>query len=180
MRIVEALPIHLAKSRTQRPHLVTAEASTLQADDVQAASASRIAVGGAVWRDILGDFGTTADDATGANATELVDGAQPAEDDMIFHGDMSGKGPIVGEDHMISDDAIVGNVDVAQEMVVAADEGLLIGCSGAVNGAEFPKSVVITHLKPSRLPLVLQILGLLSDGAISIKLVTFANEGGAQ
>ena len=64
---------------------------------------------------------------------------------------------------MITNDAVVSDVDVTEEIVMAADDRLVARRGGPVHGAEFTEGVVITDLKPRGLGAVFQILRLLTD-----------------
>ena len=59
-----------------------------------------------------------------ANLTELVDGGQPSDDGMVFYHDVSRQSGSVGEDDMVSEVTIMGNVSIGHEEAVMTDDRL--------------------------------------------------------
>ena len=82
-----------------------------------------------------------------ANTAKLMDSAEAADDGIVFHNDMPGEGAIVGENDVVSDQAIMSNVGVGEKVVVTADHRSCIRHSATVDGAKFAKAVVIAHLQ---------------------------------
>src|SRR5690606_1054588 len=87
-----------------------------------------------------------------------------AEDGPVIHDDMTGQGRVVDQDGVVADHAVVTDVHIGHQQVVVADARLATVLHGAaVNGHAFTNDIVITDLQPGRLPLVLQIGGILAD-----------------
>ena len=80
---------------------------------------------------------------------------------------------------MIAELAIVGDVGVAEEIIVGADAGGHLGGGPPVNRAVLAKHVVVPDLNKRRLTQVFEVLGFASDDGKRIKLVSLANGGAA-
>ena len=142
---------------------------------VHSADLRGISIGNQEGRDILYDLGATSDDGMGADAAELVDSAESPDHRVIAHHNVACQGAVVGENHMITDDAVMGDVGVGEEISITADTGHASRGGGAVNGREFAKSVVGPDLQMSRFGLVFEILRTLTDRAERVKLVAVAD-----
>lgn len=114
-----------------------------------------------------------------ADAAELVDGGEAAEDDVVFDDDVACEGAVIGEDDVITDDAVVGDVGVGEEVAVVADDGFFAGEGAAVYGAEFAEDVVAADFEEGGFAVVFEVLGLLADGAEAEEAVAWADVGGA-
>lgn len=127
----------------------------------------------------MDDFRTSPRDGMFANPTKLVHCTETSNDGEIVDVDMARQSAVIGEDHGVSNHAVMGNMGVGQEMVAVADHGPIIPSGGAVRGDKFPETIVVADNQMSRFALVLQILGLLTDGAVSEKAVAITDLGRA-
>ena len=108
----------------------------------------------------------------GADAAELVNGRQTAEDHEVTDVNVARQGRVVGEDAVVTDHAVMGHVDVDHEEVAAADPGqaLILG-GAAVHCAVLAKHVVVADLEEGALTGVLLVLAILTDGGVLEDLV---------
>ncbi len=67
------------------------------------------------------DPGHATDHGVGADPHELVHRRQAADDRKITHHDMPSQGGVVGEDNIVSDDAIMGNMRADHEKAFSPD-----------------------------------------------------------
>ena len=113
-----------------------------------------------------------------ADAAELVDQGEAAQDDLILNDHVTRQRGCVGENGVISHHAIVGDVDIGHQPVVIADPGLAGTINGAaIEGAVFADGVVITDHKGTALAVELLVLGVGSQGREGMDLVVFADMG---
>ena len=82
----------------------------LQPDLVDAADRRGIAIDDGERWDILYDLGAASDDGMLSDAAKLMGTGKAGDDDMILYDDMASKGPVIGEDDVIADLAIVRDV----------------------------------------------------------------------
>ena len=66
-----------------------------------------------------------------ADPHKLMIGRQATKDSKIVDLDMTGQGRTVGHHNMVADNAVMGNVGVGHEQVVAANHGLPVSGFGA-------------------------------------------------
>ena len=93
---------------------------------------------------------------------------------------MARQGRVVGEDAVVTDDAVVGDVDVDHKQVATAHLGQALILHGtAVEGAVFANDVVVANLKEGALTGVLLVLAILTDGGVLEDLVAATNLGRA-
>ena len=78
---------------------------------------------------------------------------------------------------MIPHLAIVGNVGVAQEIVVRSDPGRDFRSGAAVDGAVFAEHVVVAYLQIGGLTRIFEVLGFAANDGKRKKLVVAANLG---
>ena len=116
----------------------------------------------------------------GADAAELVNGRQTAEDHEVTDVHMARQGGVVGEDAVVTDDAVVGHVNVDHEQVAATHLGQALVLGGAaVHGAVLAKHVVVADLEEGALAGVLLVLAILTDGGVLEDLVAATDLGRA-
>ena len=90
--------------------VLVGESPALQSDLVDAADRCGIAIDDGERWDILHDFGAASDDGMLSDAAKLMGAGEPGNDDIILHDGMAAKGPVIGEDDVITDLAIVRDV----------------------------------------------------------------------
>src|SRR5581483_2866766 len=142
-----------------------AEAATFEADCVQSIRMSTAFRGGLRKRqNVANDSRPPAYVRMRADADELMHWTERANDDPVFHDDMTAQRCGVGENRVVSDQAIMCDVSVGHDQVVAADLGQPSTLDGpAIQGHEFADNVVIANLKPRGLAFVGEILRRKSD-----------------
>ena len=94
---------------------------------------------------------------------ELVDCGVATQNRTIAHMYMTGDGRIVGHDDVVTNHAVVGDMDIRHQQIVAANTGdALVLHGSAMQGTAFADDVVVTNHQPGRLTLVLLVLTLLA------------------
>ena len=93
---------------------------------------------------------------------------------MIANEDVPCEGPIVREHHRVAHLAIVPNMTVGEKGPAIPDACLARASSASIDGDEFAKRVFLADFQVGWLTTIFQILGLLTDGAISVKLISSA------
>lgn len=147
----------------QNPKGVRTKALPFQTHLIQSPDLGRIAVGDHERRDILHDFGAPPRDCVGADSAKLVNCGKAPDDDMVADFDMSGNGSVIGEDHLVTHLAVVGDMAVGEKVATAADRGARPDCSAAIDGDKFPEGIVVTYLEICGFSGILEILSLLAD-----------------
>lgn len=71
------------------------ETAALEADLIDAANLGGVAIGDHEGRDVLHDLGAAAEDGVFADAAELVDTAEAADDGVILDDHVAGEGAVV-------------------------------------------------------------------------------------
>jgi hypothetical protein len=66
-------------------------------------------------------------------------------------------------------------VGVAEEVVVAADDRLVIRRGGTMHGAKLTEGVVVPHFEPRWFAAVFEVLRLLTNGAVGVEFVPFSD-----
>ena len=84
----------------------------MEADLVDAPDAGRVAIDDGERRDVLHDLRDASGDAVGADAAKLVNRGEARNDGVVIDHDMAGEGSVVGEDDVVADLAVVGDVRV--------------------------------------------------------------------
>ncbi len=144
--------------------ILFAEAPALQTDLVNAADAGGVAIDNGEGRDVLDNLGDAAGDAVGADAAELVNGAESGDDGVVIDLDVSGEGAVVREDDVVTDLAVVGDVGVGKEEVVRAETGGRPVDGATVDGSVLAKDIAITGDERGGFAGVFEILGFGADG----------------
>src|SRR5690606_14335757 len=125
---------------------------------------SRLTTGNDIGRDIPQHNAATRAHGIGANSAELMYQGTATQHDIITDMDVSTQGGIVGHDQKISQDAVMGDMHIRHQQVVAADPDFaLILHRSPMDGATFANNVVVTNNHAVRLPLLLLVLTSFSD-----------------
>jgi len=106
---------------TQRGLRLVCDSITLHTDFVNRPSLGWIAVGQHEGRNVLHNFRAAANHRHFANATELMNRDDAANNCVIFDGYMSGKGADIGHDDIVSQAIVMGDVGVGHVKAVAPD-----------------------------------------------------------
>ncbi len=101
--------------------VLAGKAVALEADNVQPRQIGAVAEHHAEGNDVLLDPGHAADKTVGADAHELMHGAEAAEDGVVADGDMARERGVVDEDDVVADLAVVGDMGADHQQAVRAD-----------------------------------------------------------
>src|SRR5690348_6869882 len=113
---------------------------------------------------VASDGGAAADKRMGADANKMMHRTKRAHRGPFFHDDVSAQSCGVGEDDVVADHAVMGNVRVGHDERVIADKGQASALGGAaIDGDKFADSVVVADLEARRLAAVAYILRRESD-----------------
>src|SRR5690606_25972626 len=116
-------------------------------------------------RDVLEHRAVGRTHGPGADVAELMNSGVAAENDAIPHMHVAGDGRVVGHDDVVTDDAIMGDMYIGHQQVVAADGGHATVLHGApMQGAAFANDIVVADDQPGRLTMVFLVLAILADG----------------
>ncbi|MEY5013418.1 MAG: hypothetical protein RLY69_1133, partial [Verrucomicrobiota bacterium] len=85
----------------------------------------------------------------------------------------------VGEDDVIAELAVVGDMRVAEQQIVGANARRRVIVGAAMHGAVFAELVEVADFEHGRFALVLEVLGFSADGGVGIKFVAAAKLRGA-
>src|SRR6185437_2867197 len=101
-----------------------------------------------------------------AHARELVEQAERTDGSVIFDNDVTGELGAIDEDHVVADHAVVADVRVGHDEVVAADARDAAALYGAaVHRTELAEVIRVAHFELHTLAGVGEILGIASyDG----------------
>ena len=95
---------------------------------------------------------------------------------IIIDANMPPQGGGIGQDDVVADDAVVGDVGIGHEQIVVADAGNAASPLGAaIDGNTLAKDIVVADHQPSFLPAVAQVLWRVAKGGERKNLVALAN-----
>src|SRR6266481_899498 len=107
----------------QAQDIITAEAASLHADNVEPAEARSLPHHLAIRNDVAFDPRHSADHCVPADPDKLVDRAEAAENSVIFDDDVTGKSNVIGHYHVVCDLTVMGDMGADHEQAVVADPG---------------------------------------------------------
>ena len=136
------------------------EATTAQADEVNARITDRLLAGNNKWRNVLREAASTLYHHVRADVAELVAEHNSRNDGEIVDGYFSGKLGGVANDAAVAYHAIVSDVHVLHEQVVVAHDGGSLGSCTARDSYVLTDGVVVADLASGDLALELQVLRL--------------------
>src|SRR5258708_27819510 len=117
-------------------------------------------------RHVLRNDGASADVSVASNAAELVHRAEGSHIRIIIDNHVPGKRGAIRENGVAADNAIVSDVRIRHEQIVAADPRNAASLLGtAADRGKFSKPVFITNLKFRGLAAEFQILRIPADRA---------------
>ncbi len=141
--------------------------SSMQTDGIQTVVGQRSFGCPDIWWDVLRDPESTTHHGMGTYTTELVDRYCAANDDIILDIDMTTDLAGIGNDHIVTDPAVVRNMAVSQKQDIAADLCLPPVSCAAMHCAILTDCRVVTNDGFCFLIGVFQVLGdLTDDGAL--------------
>ena len=101
--------------------------------------------------------------------------AERADPGVVLDHDVPGELRSIGEDHVIADHAVVTDVRVGHDQVVAADASRAATLDrAAVHGAELAKLVRLAHFESHALARVGQILRVAADDGERVDMIVAA------
>jgi hypothetical protein len=160
---VEIPPIEKTIGFAQGPNFLCVEASTLKANLIDTPDLRGISVGDHVRGDILDDLCAATENRVSSNAAVLMHAAESANDRVVFDNHMTGQSAVVGENDVVPDDAIMGNVRVREKVIVTANDRFCLGHRPAIDGAKLSKAVLIADLQICWLSTIFEVLAALAN-----------------
>lgn len=154
----EVATVDLLKGTFDQNSGLARDACPSKLDGIRTVDKSRVPFAEHVGRKILGQFGHRANHGHGSNRDKLMDPAHASDDSLIFDLNVTGEGCATGDDDLVSDLAVVSNVDGGHQQVVVADAGLQSHAGGPVDGDHFTDDVAIANHGVGLLALELEIL----------------------
>src|SRR5436309_10131317 len=107
---------------------------------------------------VAGDSGAAAHEGVGTNANKMVHRTKRAHRGPFFDDYMASQSSGVGEDYVVADYAVMGNVAVGHDQRMAADAGQASAlCGAAIDGDKFADGVVVTDFKARGFAFVTQV-----------------------
>ncbi len=177
LRSVELGAQQQAKRAFDRVEALAIEAAAFEPDRIHAITMG-LALGDDARkrRHVLRDDGASADVGVAANAAKLMHGTERTDIRIVLDGHMARERGAIGENGVAADIAIVGNVGICHEKIVAADPRHAATLRGAAaHRGEFSKTVCISHDQFCALATEFQILRIPADGAERIENVFASN-----
>ena len=115
-----------------------------------------------------------------ADAHELVEEAERADPGIVLDDAVPGQLSSICENHVIADQAVVTDVRVSHDQIVAAEASDAAAFDrAAMHGAELAKLVFIAHLEPYPLARVCEILRIAADDRKREEMILAAERGRA-
>ena len=84
------------------------ESTAFQTYLVDSPDLRRISIGNHERRNVLNNLRAAPQDSVSSNSAELVDPAESTDDRIVLDDDVAGESAVIGENHMVPDEAIVG------------------------------------------------------------------------
>jgi hypothetical protein len=158
-----ALGQHL-KGSTQSGDVRAVNTAALKAHKVQPVKIATRGLHKPVGYDIIGDHRDSANDGPFADADELMNTGQAANDHIVFKHTVARHSSRIDDDTAVPDHSVMGDVTTSHKQSVVADPGQATTPFGAsVHGDMLANAVAFANLKTAGLALEFQILGDLTD-----------------
>ena len=123
-------------------------------------------------------MGHTPDHGVGANFQELVNANVASEDDPVCHLNMTGDADGIREYDVIPYLAVMGNMHIGHQQIIAADARYPAAATGApVQGYTLANDIVITYLQPGLLTYILLVRRVFTYGTELIDLIIATDAG---
>ncbi len=151
----------------------------LHADVVHSACSGGITIRDRERNHVLDDLRATTRDDVLTDAAELMHGGEATEHNVVLNDDMAREGSVVGKDDVIPHDAVMRDVGVSEEVVIASDDGLRADQGSTIHGAKLAEDVVVTHFEEGGFACIFEVLRLLTDAGVGVELVPFSDRGRA-
>ena len=134
------------------------EAATPQADEVDACIADGLLACNDERRNVLREAAASLNHDVGADVAELMAEHDSRNDGVVVDGDLACKLRGVADDAMVSHHAVVGDVHVLHEQIVAAHDGCSLRSRTTRDGDVLANGVVVANLAGGDFALELQVL----------------------
>lgn len=105
---VEIGPAEKAVSFAQSANFLSVETATFQTYLVNPPDLRWIPICNHERRNVLNDLRAAPQDSMSSNFAELVDPAESTDDRIVLDDDVAGERTVIGENYMVSDEAIMG------------------------------------------------------------------------
>lgn len=112
-----------------------------------------------------------------ADPTELMNSGQAANHGEVFHDDVAGQCGGVGQDDVIAQGDVVGNVAVGQKEIVRTDDGGFSVAGRAVDGYRFADDISISDASAGVAAFPFAVLRAEADATEGKELVVGADDG---
>src|SRR5437867_3854248 len=96
---------------------------------------------------------------------------ESAHHGMISHLDVTAQRAVIGENDVVANRTIVPDVTVGQKISAITNPRFAFARGTAMRRHEFAKCVSVANFQISRFTAIFQVLSLLADGTVSVKLV---------
>ena len=114
-----------------------------------------------------------------ANGAKLMYAGKASQDGMITDSDMPGNRGTIGHHDMITENTVVGDMDIRHEEVVITDTSHTTSTfRAAVDGGKFANRIAFANLESGALTGIFKILGIFTHGGKLEYSVSLANRGG--
>ena len=140
--------------------LFACESAALKALDIDSMRLGRVTRQLDERRHILRQAGVHSDEGMRADFAELMDCGKAADDYPVADMNMTTQRRVIGKNRVISDLAVVRQVNVCKDPVIVAEPsntGILRGTQ--IEGAEFANQVSVTDFQPGLLSAIFFVLG---------------------
>lgn len=141
-------PEELAIRLLEATHILGCERTSFKAFDIDTSGHSSLPRGNNEWRDIPVDMGTEGQQCAFSHTAELMHQRIATEDNVIGYLDVTRDGSIVGEDRVIADKAIMGDMTVGHDPVAMADtRDTATLASTSINRHELADGIAVAYLQ---------------------------------
>ena len=135
------------------------KAAAFEADEIKSGSFEGITGSPDVRGDILGHPVATSNDGMASDFNELVNGHNTPDNSVIMDLRVPSHIHNICKYNVVTDPAVVGDMDVGHQKTVAPDDGFIAVSCTAMKAAKLPYDVSIPDLESGRITLIFEILG---------------------
>ena len=154
------------------------KAVALEPNDVDTLDLETVAVASDIRGNMPINQRSPTRESVGTDAQKLRDSILSAKCDIVFNRDMATESRVVSEDVVAANVAIMGDMDVAHQQVVAAQRGATTtALSASMHRNAFPEGVVVPNDHLRVLAVVLEVLRLPPDVGEGVEHVLLTNGG---
>src|SRR5690349_6618738 len=158
----------------QRSSLLFSKTGAGQSYGIQATHSRRISVTNKERQHILHDLRLPANHRVTTKPHELMRTHVVGQKNVVLDFYMTGQRHFIREDVVVTDDAVVRDVNAHHEEVARADASRLTRAVGAMKRAKLPNNVVVADLEETLLALELDVLRLAADDGVFVNAIARA------